>query len=363
MPARQRGSTVRRGKSWAARYRDAEGVQRLRGGFETNTAAREFVTGGRARQALRTRGARRAGRVPTVAELVDRFLAAHEVDPATTDKMRYELKHATRTFGDKRIDELRPPDLAAWRATLPARSRHQLFRSFRQVLEQAVTWQPARTQPDRPDPQPPGDARRGPGDPPVRVAGRRSRRSPPSSAPPTERCRCSSSAPGCARRRPRARVARHRPEERGRASVERVHSQGRTKPCKKSDRQRRRVPLRARCSRRSTRTRDGSTRRSSSRPLTAATSSSNVPATPLDARAQGGRDRAPQRLHLPAHVRRVVDRGGGAALLPRAGSWGRASTQIDATYGHLVPDNEEYLRGLLDAYDIRPDAATELSLL
>jgi integrase len=30
------------------------------------------------------------------------------------------------------------------------------------------------------------------------------------------------------------------------ASVERVHSQGRTKPCKKSDRQRRRVPLRAR---------------------------------------------------------------------------------------------------------------------
>ena len=29
MPARQRGSTVRRGKSWAARYRDDEGVQRL----------------------------------------------------------------------------------------------------------------------------------------------------------------------------------------------------------------------------------------------------------------------------------------------------------------------------------------------
>jgi hypothetical protein len=25
--------------------------------------------------------------------------------------------------------------------------------------------------------------------------------------------------------------------------------------------------------------------------------------------------------------------------------------QIDATYGHLVPDSEEYLRGLLDAYD------------
>jgi integrase len=31
----------------------------------------------------------------------------------------------------------------------------------------------------------------------------------------------------------------------GVASIERVHSQGRTKPCMKSDRQRRRVPLRA----------------------------------------------------------------------------------------------------------------------
>ena len=26
-------------------------------------------------------------------------------------------------------------------------------------------------------------------------------------------------------------------------------------------------------------------------------------------------------------------------------------TQIDATYVHLVPDSEEYLRGLLDAFD------------
>ena len=72
-------------------------------------------------------------------ELVDQFLATHEVDPATTEKLLYELKHATREFGDKRLDQLRTPDLAAWRATLPARLRHQLFRSNRQVLEQAVT--------------------------------------------------------------------------------------------------------------------------------------------------------------------------------------------------------------------------------
>ena len=32
---------------------------------------------------------------------------------------------------------------------------------------------------------------------------------------------------------------------------------------------------------------------------------------------------------------------------------GTSVTQIDATYGHLVPDSESYLRGLLDIYDGR----------
>ena len=36
---------------------------------------------------------------------------------------------------------------------------------------------------------------------------------------------------------------------------------------------------------------------------------------------------------------------------------GTSVTQIDATYGHLVPDSEDYLRGLLDTFD----AATTLS--
>jgi hypothetical protein len=30
---------------------------------------------------------------------------------------------------------------------------------------------------------------------------------------------------------------------------------------------------------------------------------------------------------------------------------GTSVTQIDATYGHLVPDSEEYLRGLRPNYD------------
>jgi hypothetical protein len=39
------------------------------------------------------------------------------------------------------------------------------------------------------------------------------------------------------------------------------------------------------------------------------------------------------------------------ALLTSAASLRTSVAQIDATYGHLVPDSEEYLRGLLGGYD------------
>jgi hypothetical protein len=32
---------------------------------------------------------------------------------------------------------------------------------------------------------------------------------------------------------------------------------------------------------------------------------------------------------------------------------GTSVAQIDKTYGHLVPDSEQYLRDLLDGYDTR----------
>jgi hypothetical protein len=38
---------------------------------------------------------------------------------------------------------------------------------------------------------------------------------------------------------------------------------------------------------------------------------------------------------------------------------GTSMTQIDATYGHLVPDSAEYLRGLLNSYDHHAAEAAE----
>jgi len=45
------------------------------------------------------------------------------------------LNHATAEFGDRRIETLKPIELDVWRSQLPARSAHYMFRAFRQVLE------------------------------------------------------------------------------------------------------------------------------------------------------------------------------------------------------------------------------------
>jgi integrase len=353
MPARQRGSTVRRGKTWAARYRDVDGVQRLRGGFASKTEARAWLDSQvDGVEALRNGERLSPSEIPTVTELVEQFLATHEVDPATTDKLRYELVHATREFGDRRVDQLRTPELAAWRATLPARSRHQLFRSFRQVLEQAVTWQLI----DR--------------NPSDRIRNRKvkldeSREIRPFASWEEVETIAAELLPvyralplflvGTGMRPEEALALEWRDIDKTNAvaSIERVHSQGRTKPCMKSDRQRRRVPLRAKV---------------------------------LEALEQHERDHPRHfrlvfpsrdgdylklktfslRHWLPALRAAGVEHRGVYACRHTFAAWsiaaevqlfylsrimGTSVTQIDATYGHLVPDSEEYLRGLLDGYD------------
>jgi len=352
MPARQRPKPYRRGKTWSVRYRGEDGREHLRGGFATKTEAATWVDD-KVTEVEKIRNGERvaSANVPTVEELVDRFLAIHEVDPATIDRLRYELRHATRAFGDKRIDQLRTPDLAAWRATLPARSRHQLFRSFRQVLEQAVTW---------------NLIERNPTD---RIKNRRvlldEDREKKIFTDWDEVEAVAAEILPAFRVLPIFLVGTGmRPEEAlalewrdldlkaGVASIERVHSQGRTKPCKKSDRQRRRVPLRAKV-------------------LEA-----------LDTRPQGfGKTlvfpgyKDGEYLKLGTfYLRQWRPALRAAGLEPRGvyacrhtfASWairagvqlfylsrimGTSITQIDATYGHLVPDSEDYLRGLLDSYD------------
>ena len=246
MATRQRGRIEKLPSGrWSVRWYDEDGVRQRQGGFETKSAAGEWLERKLDEVAALRRGDRPSlVEIPTVTELVASFLDTHEVDPATTDKLRYELD--TRpAHSETRGSTSRTPDLAAWRATLPARSRHKLFAAFRQVLEQAVTWQMIERNPTD------------------RIRNRQVKLDEDREIRPfanwAEMEAISNELIPAYRAIPLFLVGTGmRPEEalalewkdidrkNAVASIERVHTQGRTKPCKKSDRQRRRVPLRAR---------------------------------------------------------------------------------------------------------------------
>jgi integrase len=144
MPARQRGFARRRGDLWLAVWRE-DSREKSRGGFPTKTEALDYANEKAEETVAREAATRFGDRLPqpaspigTVTDLVEAFLARHRVDEATTRKLRSQLKHATSAFGDRRLETLQPIELDVWRSRLPARSAHYLFRAFRQTLEYAV---------------------------------------------------------------------------------------------------------------------------------------------------------------------------------------------------------------------------------
>lgn len=125
---------------WAYRYRSAgRGSKRIqRGGFASERDAREAL-----RRALeRTRRKTRLGtRTVTLSELVEVYLAQHDVDPVTSEKLRWLLSKAVAAFGGTRVDELRSQEIAAWRMTIPEGHRFDATQALRQLLARAVVWE------------------------------------------------------------------------------------------------------------------------------------------------------------------------------------------------------------------------------
>ncbi len=124
-------------KRWAYRYRvGGRGSKRLqRGGYESEQAAAEAL------ERVLDRRRREQGLVesPTLAELVDVYLAQHEGEPETTEKLRWLLAKAVRVFGEQSLSQLRSPAIAAWRMTIPAGHRFEATQALRQVLARAVS--------------------------------------------------------------------------------------------------------------------------------------------------------------------------------------------------------------------------------
>jgi hypothetical protein len=124
MPAKQRGSVVKRGKLWQARWRDENGEQRGEGGFPSRTAARDWlddrideVSALRRGDLLPTRD-----RPATIETLLDLFLDKHgrTVDPSTKRTLETRLRYARAEFGVRDPDSLRKIEVEDWRAELPA---------------------------------------------------------------------------------------------------------------------------------------------------------------------------------------------------------------------------------------------------
>jgi integrase len=140
VPSLQRGSVHKLPSGrWAVRYYDANG-KRCRAGqaFATKTAAAEWLKS----KVDEVSALRRGDQLPstdrskTVDALLDVFLEKHgrTVDAATKRKLTAQLRKARAEFGDRHPDSLRRVELEDWRQQLPAGSRHDSFRAFRQTL-------------------------------------------------------------------------------------------------------------------------------------------------------------------------------------------------------------------------------------
>jgi integrase len=350
MPARQRGFARKRGSGWLAAWREA-GRERSRGGFETRTAALDYAARKAAEAAARDAAIRFGDSLPsrqavtTVSELVEAFLARHRVDEATLRTLRFRLNHALGAFGDRRIETLQPIELDVWRWQLPPLSAHYIFRAFRQVLEYAVAMGLLAINPT-------ARIRN------TRAASRREQR--PFESWEEVEAIVAEMDPRYAAiplalvgtgLRPEELFALERRDLDLDAGVVRVYTQRILKEPKKSSRQRRRVPLRARV-------------------VDALHSLPTRLDTPLlFPAARGGhidlekfrhREWAPALRAAGVEHRRIYDCrhtfaswaiAGGVQLFYLARIMGTSVAQIDATYGHLLPDSEDYLRGLLNTFD------------
>src|ERR671931_457353 len=141
----QQGQTIeltRRGpgdeRLWAYRYRTGgRGSKRVqRGGFASQQDARDALE----RELERLRRERRISRSLTLAELVETYLAQHDVQRVTIEKLRYLLSKAIAVFGGRKIGELPSQEIAEWRMRLSPGYRFEATQALRQVLHRALAW-------------------------------------------------------------------------------------------------------------------------------------------------------------------------------------------------------------------------------
>jgi hypothetical protein len=76
---------------------------------------------------------------PELNDLVDVYLSQHGGEPETVEKLRWLLAKAVCAFGERRINQLRPAEIAAWRMTIRSGHRFEATQALPQVLARAVS--------------------------------------------------------------------------------------------------------------------------------------------------------------------------------------------------------------------------------
>ena len=122
---------------WAYRYRiEGRGSERPQvGGFATRADAEKAL-----RKVLDRLGPGGGRATITLAEFVDEYLEMHQAAPVTIAKLRWLLGKATAELGEKRLADLSPRDVYAWRFSVPEGHRFEATQALRQVLNRAVCW-------------------------------------------------------------------------------------------------------------------------------------------------------------------------------------------------------------------------------
>lgn len=268
--------------------------------------------------------------------------------PASPRSIRRQ--HARRAFGGKRPDELGALDLDTWRAGLPRLSRHYIFRAFRQVLEQAVAWELLE---------------RNPASRIRNTAAPKSERRAITPFATWEDVQAVADELDSRYRavpifavgtglRPEEWIALERRDIDRAAGVVHVrprYTQGELKDGGKTAASVRRVPLRARV----LDALDDMPRRIDSPLLFPAARGGHIDLERFRHREWAPAVRAAgidhRRIYDCRHTFATFAIAAGVQLFYLARIMGTSVAEIDATYGHMLPESEDYLRGLLDEYD------------
>lgn len=365
MPAEQHGSTYRTSTGWGIRWLDETGARKHQSGFSTEKKAQAWFWDV---ERKRLRGEVVAPQPTTLAELVESFLADHVAEANTIRSLRDRLKMATdgipkkprakereHGMGHIRVDRLDVNTIRSWRKRLPEGSAWQAHKALRQALEYAVRAKIVSENVAKlvPNPEP----KRGE----VPVFGSWEEIERLAEELPPERRSLPLLVVGTGLR-PEEWLALERRDldlKAGVLHVRRVYTDGRVKPFGKQDGSVRRIPLR----RRAVEALQGHPWRLDTPLVYPAPDGSHLNLADWRRREwYTALDSAGLPRMVPYAMRHTFASfaiAAGVSLFYLSRLMGSSVEQIDKTYGHLLPDSEEYLRGLLDTYDSAALAAVE----